>query len=138
MALHFDICAIYVQCTLYTIQCRNCTFIIVYQNTCNIIFVHITFSLSEWVGSESMLEGLAKVENTRRDMKSLDINLTKDSSLLLMLCTVSTSGGFCRKPYFSLVLKIQTKNPRSKKMSRQNSKRGKRGKNICTRQNLES
>ncbi len=45
------------------------------------------------------------------EMEFLDLNLTKHS----MLFTVPSAGGFYRKPYFTLVLKIQTKNPRNKK-----------------------
>jgi hypothetical protein len=41
------------------------------------------------------------------EMKFLDINLTKDSSLLLsMSFTVFFTSRFYRKPYSSLVLKI--------------------------------
>jgi hypothetical protein len=44
----------------------------------------------------------------RPEVEFLDINLTKDLSLLLhaMLFTVPSTGGFKRIPYSSLVLKI--------------------------------
>jgi hypothetical protein len=39
-------------------------------------------------------------------MEFLDINVTKDPSLFPMLFTIHSTGGFYRKPYSSLVLKI--------------------------------
>ncbi len=43
------------------------------------------------------------------EMEFLDISLTKDSWLLIH--AIHSPGGFKRKPYSSLVLKILTKNP---------------------------
>ncbi len=45
----------------------------------------------------------------RPEMEFLDINLTKDSSLLLhAIFTVYSTGGFYRKPYSTEVLKLHT------------------------------
>jgi hypothetical protein len=43
------------------------------------------------------------------EMEFLDINWTKDLSFCSMLYTVSSTGGFYRKPYSSLVLKLHKK-----------------------------
>jgi hypothetical protein len=42
-------------------------------------------------------------------MEFLDVNLSKDSSLLLQLFTVPSTGGFYRKSHSNLVLEIHTK-----------------------------
>jgi hypothetical protein len=48
-----------------------------------------------------------------REMKFLDINLTKDSSLLLHAIHSPFYWRIKKKPYFSLVLKILQNNPRN-------------------------
>ncbi len=49
-------------------------------------------------------------------MEFLDINLTKDSSLLLQVIhSLSTDEFFLLNPHSSLVLQMNTKNPRNKK-----------------------
>jgi hypothetical protein len=50
------------------------------------------------------------------EMEFLEIYLKKKTRVFFSkLFTVSSTGGFQRKPYYYLVLNILTKNPRNKK-----------------------
>jgi hypothetical protein len=75
----------------------------------------------QYWSAESFLSSIGhRYTDSNTEMKYLDINLTKDSSLLLMLFTVPSTGGFHRKPYSSLATKILPKNPRNKKLESTN------------------
>jgi hypothetical protein len=55
-------------------------------------------------------------ERMNPEMEFLDISLARDSSPLLQgIFTFHSTGGFYRKPYSSLVLKILITNQRNKK-----------------------
>jgi hypothetical protein len=72
------------------------------------IFFYCIWNLAPYQ-EEYLREISSESDDVIPEMKFLDINLTKDSSLLLHAIHSSSTGGFERKPYSTPVLKIHTK-----------------------------